>query len=136
MKPQSLEKIESSLNNKVELTKTSSLDNNSFEIDKQKILLCEKQNLCLKEIVIIENYMLLKVEMPEDVYLNLKNKDNAITYFNNDVKTFKSNPNLYLKKYGLIHKKYSKPEEMLKNLPEVQIKDIFGSKIFVRFKPF
>ena len=133
---QNVDKKEDKSSNMVVLSNTSSLDKKSFEIDKQSILLCEKKNLCLKEIVIIENYMLFKVEMTEELYSNLKNKDNVITYFNNDVKTFKSNPDLYLKKYGLIHKKYANANDMLRNLQEVQIKDIFGSKIFVRFKPF
>lgn len=118
------------------LRKTSGLNKASFDIDKQYLLKCEKQGLCFKEIVIVDNKMFLKVEIPEDIYDSLKNKDNAITYFNNDVKIFKSNPSVYLKKYGLIHKKYTNAREMLMNLPEVQIKDIFGSEIFVRFKPY
>lgn len=118
------------------LKKTTSLNKANFEIDKQHLLKCEKQGLCFKEIVIVDNKMSLKVEIPEDIYEGLKNKDNLVTYYNNDVRIFKSNPDLYLKKYGLIHKKYTNPKEMLLNLPEVQVKDIFGSKVFVRFKPY
>lgn len=115
---------------------TKALNNKYFNEDKALLLKCEKSSMCLKEIVIIDESMLLKVEIPDNVYNEIKNKDNLITYYNNDVKIFKTNPNFYLKKYGLIHKKYINAPNMLKNLPEVLIKDIFDSKIYVRFKPF
>jgi hypothetical protein len=115
---------------------TKSLNNKFFEYDKNTLLKCEKQGICLKEIIIINNRMIFKVDIPNNVYNDLKNKDNAVTYFNNDVKIFKSNPKKYLQKYGLIHKKYENAENMLLNLPEVQIKDIFSAEVFARFNPF
>ena len=113
----------------------NSLNKNDYDVDKEVLQKCEKSGQCLKEVVVVDNYMFLKVEMPDFVYNELKNKDNSVRYYDNEVKSAKNNPENYLKKYGSVHKKYVNSNEMFKELPEVQIKDLFTSNIFARFKP-